>query len=401
MPDGPTEQEVEQFLLDWAAMAEAKERLGFEDRWLAEREYVAKAKATMPSHAAIKRTMHVPLRRTPRRYIGLNVVGIGPPTSETPSHWKATLMKLKPDASGVGWDFDNPVSSFELEDEELDRLARVLMAHGNIAEAGEFVLVPSGAASETAKLVAGLLDETNLKAKDLGNVLTSLLAHPELVGAVASIEDDRRVISLAAAANLAHREKATAKLHELIAQEADESAFQALFEANWWMFGARFVGRIDRRDFTTDEQLDLVLIRADGFPEVIELKKSNIQVFKKIRDGIPPKYGMGASVNDAVNQAAHYISELEAQRDSLNRKYKQDFFRPQARIVIGLLSSDEEDYEAKRLCLRQFNDHLHGIQVLTYADIASIAARLVEVDRDVAAGSATSGSHFSSRVEEI
>jgi len=64
------------------------------------------------------------------------------------------------------------------------------------------------------------------------------------------------------------------------------------------------------------------------------------------------KWIVSAEVNDAVNQAAHYISEIEANRSDLLRRRHIDLYKLKAKVIVGHIEAGEEDEEEKRQALR-------------------------------------------------
>ena len=89
------------------------------------------------------------------------------------------------------------------------------------------------------------------------------------------------------------------------------------------MLGGQYVEKVPKRDWTDEENLDIMLKSADNGYDIIELKRSDALLFKKHRN----KIIVSADVNDAVNQAGHYISEIERQRDHFIARYSTDLYK--------------------------------------------------------------------------
>ncbi len=182
---------------------------------------------------------------------------------------------------------------------------------------------------------------------------------------------------VAAALRTAHRSNALAALRRLVDDNADEAQFQQLLDANWWMLGGQYVERIPWREWTIEETLDMLLRSADSYFDIIELKRSNPVLFKRHHD----KWIVSAEVNDAVNQAAHYISEIEANRSDLLRRRHVDLYKLKAKVILGYIDETETDEEEKRQALRMYNSHLHRIEVITYDELVRIGEYVIEANR--------------------
>ena len=142
------------------------------------------------------------------------------------------------------------------------------------------------------------------------------------------------------------------------------------------MLGGQYIRMIPRRDWTNEDSLDILLQTADRYFEIIELKRSNASLFVQDHGN----WIVSGEVNRAVNQAAHYISEIEAERSNLIRKHRVDLYRLKARVLIGYLSDDDPDEEAKREALRMYNSHLSRIQVITFDELGRIADNVVHAN---------------------
>jgi hypothetical protein len=142
------------------------------------------------------------------------------------------------------------------------------------------------------------------------------------------------------------------------------------------MLGGQYIAMGPRREWTVEDSLDILLEGADRYFEIVELKRSNAQLF--IRDH--GNWIVSAEVNKAVHQAAHYISEIEADRGNLIRKYKIDLYKLKAKVLIGRIAQDEEDEGAKRESLRMYNSHLHRIEVITFDELDRIADNVVHAN---------------------
>lgn len=180
---------------------------------------------------------------------------------------------------------------------------------------------------------------------------------------------------VAAAIRVAHRTKALDTLKEHIKNSELELEFQKLLDQNWWMLGGQYIERIPRRHWTTDETIDIMLRTADNYFELIELKRSTAQLF--IEDH--GKYIVSSEVNKAVNQAAHYIAEIEKNRPAIFMDHNVDLYKLRAKVLIGHIPDDTNENK-KRESLRMYNSHLNHIEVITYDQLVRISQNVIDAN---------------------
>jgi hypothetical protein len=144
------------------------------------------------------------------------------------------------------------------------------------------------------------------------------------------------------------------------------------------MFGGQFVGVDRTRQFTTLDQLDIVLITTDGSLHVVELKKAYIP---KLVVEHRNHHIVGPDVHEAVAQTENYLKSLDSEVYTIASKLKADVSRAFATVVIGdhqhnrLNISDDDFYAA----LRTYNSHLSRIQVITYDQLVTNAMNAMQI----------------------
>lgn len=140
------------------------------------------------------------------------------------------------------------------------------------------------------------------------------------------------------------------------------------------MFGSEYSELLDRRNWTRDVRLDFMLRRTvDDFLEIIEIKTP----FKDalfIKDSSHESYYPSSKLSPVIGQVMRYIEEIERSRDAINSKDKYDPLKIRARIILGR-DGDEEHVKA----LRNFNHHLHGIEIITFDQLLRIADKVLSV----------------------
>ncbi len=275
--------------------------------------------------------------------------------------------------TGVQWDVKDRLKHWKCKDEEIDRVIAFLSAIDGTTAPSHYTVVegrPDPKASELLELLA------DFDTKNLSGLISALADRAQDLQDLPNLgeTDHRRMV--ASALRASHRTAALKELQELMNSETEERFFQRLFDHNWWMLGAQYVEHIPKRHWTDEENLDMMLKTADSGYDIIELKRSNATLFKQHRN----KWIVSSEVNDAVNQAAGYISEIERQRDHFIARYKTDLYKVRAKVLIGTIDDAEEDVEQKRLALRMYNSHLQNIEVITFDGIVRTCDQIIHAN---------------------
>jgi hypothetical protein len=144
-----------------------------------------------------------------------------------------------------------------------------------------------------------------------------------------------------------------------------EEDFRRILRDNPWMFGGQFVGIEATRQFTTLDQLDIVLVTGNGSIHVVELKKANIpRLVREHRN----HYIVGNDVHEAVAQTENYLESLDGEAHTIKSKMGFEARRAFATVVIGHIKHNRGDVPEEDFyrTLRIYNSHLSRIEVLTY-----------------------------------
>jgi Domain of unknown function (DUF4263) len=275
--------------------------------------------------------------------------------------------------TGIQWEVKDRLRHWTCKDDEIERLKAFLHGIDEALEPKEYTVVEGRANARTQEFLRFL---ENVNAKNLGGLIDALAERAEELQTLPPLgeSDNRRMV--ASALRASHRSVALKRLTELITTNAHERLFQQLLDRNWWMLGGQYVEKIPKRDWTNEENLDMMLKSADNGYDIVELKRSDASLFKTHRN----KLIVSSDVNDAVNQAAHYISEIERQRDHFIARYNVDLYKVRAKVLIGTITESEGDADAKRLALRMYNSHLHQIEVMTFDGIARICDQVINAN---------------------
>ena len=322
-----------------------------------------------PATSNILLSQQTVIKPGPQIWKSANLLHIGPRETGEIRHRSLKLEAFRWRA-GIGYDFDRPEAKWYCEDDEIDKLRTFLDCFNEAITPGEHAVLKVD--KNSRELVEATLEAAKnekFTASDLRDLLSALVQTPNALTFLPQLgtTDYGRIV--AAALRAGHQAEALEKLQHMIGAECVEQEFQELFTKNWWMLGSRYIRLIPRREWTNEETLDLLLQSVDGYFDIIELKRSNTRLFVQDHNILIPSN----EVNRAVNQAAHYISEIESSRDNLVRRYGLDLYKLKAKILIGYLNADDADIKQKREALRRYNSHLHRIEVVTFDQIENIA----------------------------
>ena len=338
-----------------------------------EDEFVQEITARAANIPNCKMTHRTVLKAGPQTYKSASILQFTRPDTGDVSHRELQLDSY-PFRVTTGLDFreEKRLAKWSCRDHEIERLRRFLENYQGASEPGTHKVVRGDMAAAFNQFLS-VLGKKELRTSQLLGLIGALADRASDLRNLPELGEAGKLRMAAAAIRVAHRTNALVKLRKLIDEKSVEPDFQTLLEQNWWMLGSHYLQRIERRQWTNEETVDIMLRTADGYFEVIEIKRSIPTLFKRDHD----HWIVTAEVNDAVNQAAHYIAEIERSRSTLFQRYKVDLYKLKAKILIGLIDENEEDVAAKREALRMYNSHLHRIEVVTYDHLVRIAENVI------------------------
>ena len=284
--------------------------------------------------------------------------------------------------TGIQWDVKDRLRHWKCKDSEIEKLRAFLLTFTHAHKPGDYTVVEGKPAPTIKELmdILGDLDSPNLVG--VISVLAERAAELQTLPPLGE-RDNRRMV--AAALRASHRANSLEDLRRLITAEASEGEFQNLLDRNWWMLGGQYVAKVPKRHWTDDENLDMMLQSADGGYDIIEFKRSSASLFKRHRG----KLIVSSDVNDAVNQAAHYISEIDRQRDHFIARYNVDLYKVRAKVLLGCIDDNDPECVAMRSALRMYNAHLNNIEVITFDGIVRISDQIIHANLGESTHSAT------------
>jgi len=338
-----------------------------------EEELIQEIEARTPKIDGCKSVQHTVIKCGPQTYKTASVLQFADPDSDEVAHHELRLNSYRRKAEG-GFDFDGRPIRWSCRDGEIRRLRTFLETYEGAATPGKHSVVPASHADVFRDFI-GKLDDVDLTTPQLLELVAALAARSSDLRKLPNLGEGNTLRMAAAAIRVAHRTAALTRLRELIESDALEHEFQTILDQNWWMLGSHYLERIERRHWTPEETVDIMLRTADNYFDIIELKRSSASVLKKDHG----HWIVSSEVNDAVNQAAHYLSEIEKTQTYIFERYRVNPYKLKAKVLIGHLG-DEIDLEQKRQALRMYNSHLHRIEVLTYDQLAAIGQNVIDAN---------------------
>jgi len=289
---------------------------------------------------------------------------------------------------GKGWNA-KPEQSARLEGKddpsEIEKLYRFLHAAIEITTSGgngELHVVRGEAYKAASKILEAIPDLKNTEKLEVIKALMRQLGESEEdIGSYMDVLADTEIGVLrhfAAASRFLEYRNAYQELEKLIdSNDTSETDLQNHLNSNPWIFGSEYSKLLKRRSWTRDENLDFMLRRTvDGYLEIVEIKKAKAKSLFNY-DQSHNSYYPSPALSAVLGQTFKYIEATERNRDSILAHDRDDPLKIRARLIIG-----RDGDENQRAALRNLNDHLHSIEVITYDQLLRIAKRVLEVFYD-------------------
>lgn len=214
----------------------------------------------------------------------------------------------------------------------------------------------------------------------VGIVAQTTEASTEALGSWVDDSSELSLIGLAASGlSYAYQLAALEQFERLVSEDHPERVYQEFAERHDWMFGSRFVGRWPGRQLTLGNQQDLILQTADGYFDVIELKRPSDEVLRW--EPSRKHFYPSRPLSQALGQVQNYLEHIDAQLHAIRARFDLDVHRTRAVIVMGRLPATDE---GRREALRGLNSHLSRIEVWTYTQLLTMARSIVDHGRRAA-----------------
>lgn len=264
----------------------------------------------------------------------------------------------------------------EGDQRSLTNLFELLVAARHIDTEGEYVVINTSDFNpdETQSLI-----DTLVKGEDRLKLLFQLMeiaSDDENANALEQIalEKPAQAKYFADALNLAQKSQVLGKFEKMVEQKLDEPEYQKFLEKHNWIFGSEYSAMIEDRELMMQGRLDFPMRRtADGYLEIIELKRPDHELFRKSKQ----RYIEQAKLVDAINQVDDYQKRVEENWQALKKKYPYlHVEKVRGKVIIG------RSYglcEKEKTALRRLNARLHGIEVITFDQLIANAQRMLDI----------------------
>ena len=224
--------------------------------------------------------------------------------------------------------------------------------------------IPNIADNDKLQLVGSILSHLDSEASSFGDFVSALQG-----------SKSETLHHLAAASKMIEYSHAMNKL-KLLVEDAStsEATFQKQLEQNPWMFGSEYSEILPRKTWTRDDRLDYMLRKTvDEYLEIVEIKTAFSESLF-LHDNSHDSYYPSSKLSTVLGQVTRYIEEVERNRDSIIAIDGSDPLKIRARIIVGRDGNKEQ-----QKALRNFNAHLHRIEIITYDQLIKIAERVLNM----------------------
>lgn len=241
-----------------------------------------------------------------------------------------------------------PKSELTLDNEEFCKLIEYLEANYGPLKLGEgkYLEIQQSSALPILKQIQKLNIPDERQALDL-------------------IESGLLTDNIQTAVNTIKRKKAIKDFEENLSQNRSESFWQEWFSKNKWVLGSEYLQIIDERHINVDNIADYLMEAFDGFVDIVEIKKPNVDNFWQ--DTLDHNnYIPSSALTKAIIQCQNYIYEIERQSNSidfLERVNNKKVIKPRCLLVFGRSNLWNE---LQRKAYRILNSSLNQITILTY-----------------------------------
>jgi hypothetical protein len=230
-----------------------------------------------------------------------------------------------------------------------------LLKVANVERPGDFITVP---------VPEAMANEGTIKSN-----VYELLSDPETLGALYADGGYRRILdAIRGHGRALEIQEATAELRRLLESgEVREEKYQDWCEKHSWSFGNAYVARDELRTISAEARVDLLLESLFGYRDIIELKRPNMKVIRRVRaeqENCDEIFCFAKHASEAIGQCHSYLDIFhDDARGGLRHSHRTIAYHPRATVVLGRSSQWSQ---GEHHALRGLNHRLHGITVLTY-----------------------------------
>ena len=330
----------------------------------------------------VRKVTQATLKDGPRAFKIASLMEIVDPKTNDFHHYSLKIDHI--DRTKAGWSH-KPEKSVRLEggeSDEIEKLFKFLGAafQGDLSGAsGRLHLISHDDYAKLENLVEAIPNIADIDKIQLIGRLFAQLSEDSTNSSifVRAFEEstDETIRHIATASRLIEYSKALDKLRNLVTTpNTGEGDFQNHLKNNAWMFGSEYSELLPRRTWTRDDRLDYMLRKTvDDYLEIVEIKTAFTDALF-LKDSSHDSYYPSSKLSPVIGQVTRYIEEVERNRDSILAIDNVDTLKIRARVIVGRDGSSEH-----QAALRNFNAHLHRIEIITYDQLIKIAERVLSV----------------------
>lgn len=160
-----------------------------------------------------------------------------------------------------------------------------------------------------------------------------------------------------------------------------DDSWQSWIYNNRWLFGSQYGQIIQKEKVGFDNIPDFLLLSADGFLDILEIKKpsSPVLVDDSSHKG---NYKWSSELSEALAQADNYLTHTNSNHLEISKRIREKYnlevnaIKPRAIILIG--KSDNWSNN-KRERFRSLNQMIQGVEVVTYTDLLRRGQNLIKL----------------------
>ncbi len=159
-----------------------------------------------------------------------------------------------------------------------------------------------------------------------------------------------------------------------------ETLYQDYLKENFWMFGVEYISVKSKPKSDVNREPDLLLQRADGFNDVVELENPTDNLFIERSN----RREQSKELKESLAQTMDYLDDYARRYPDVYYQDEIDTYKPKGIIVIGRSGEKNSEKTPKQVrdlkrSKRQLNSYLHGIEIWTYDDLMLNAERVIEL----------------------
>lgn len=180
--------------------------------------------------------------------------------------------------------------------------------------------------------------------------------------------------NLSVAIRAVERSKSADEFKRELFCDHDEHFWQKWFSKNKWVLGSDYIQILKERDIDVNHIADYLIKSADGFLDVVEIKRPDLPFWSNKRDhnNLCPS----TALTSAITQCLNYLYHIELQSNSvefIERTNGTKTIKPQCLLVFG---RSHEWGEQENKAYRILNTAYHQLHIMTYDQLLSRAQYL-------------------------